>query len=132
MMKSELVTQIMRFGVVGSVGFIVDASLLWLFLSLGVNPYLGRLMSFPIALVTTWALNHKWTFGATHHAHRKGHFRRYLGVQLTGMSVNYMTYSLVITILGRDDFVILSALVAGSFVGMFINFCGARYIAFRV
>lgn len=132
MIKSDLVTQILRFGVVGSVGFIVDASLLWLFMSLGFNPYLGRLMSFPTALIVTWILNHKWTFGATQDSHRKGHFQRYVAVQLTGMFINYSTYSLVLMTFGTDDLTVFAALVSGSFVGMFINFCGARYIAFRV
>ncbi len=131
MITSGLATQLLRFGVVGSVGFVIDAGLLWVFLALGVNPFLGRLLSFPIAIVVTWALNHKWTFGATQDSHPKGHFRRYVGVQLAAMAINYAAYSLVLRAFGTDDTTILLALLVGTFIGMCINYCGARFVVFR-
>lgn len=130
-MKRELIIQLLRFGVVGSTGFAIDGTLLSLLIMLGLNPFVGRLISFPTALMVTWALNRNWTFGATKHAHRKGHFQRYVGVQLFGMLCNYSTYSLVLLTIGTEPINVFFALVCGSFVGMFLNFTGARYIAFR-
>ena len=130
-MRSELMTQILRFGAVGGVGFVVDGGLLWLFLSLDLNPYMARALSFPVAVIVTWALNRSWTFAATRDDHPKGHFQRYFGVQIFGALSNYALYSLTLSTFGTDDLTVFSGFALGSFVGSFLNFCGARYIAFR-
>ena len=51
-----------RFLAVGSVGFMVDAGVLWVLMSLGGDPYLSRGLSFAMAVSVTWALNRRWTF----------------------------------------------------------------------
>lgn len=130
-MDRELLIQMLRFGVVGSIGFSTDASCLWAFISAGVDPYLARVMSFLIAVNITWALNRNWTFGKTKEEHQDGHLRRYVLVQVVGMLSNYSLYALTITILGTEGAMIFLGLVIGSFVGMFINFFGARLFAFK-
>ena len=130
-MRSGLLAQIMRFGVVGGVGFVVDGGLLWLFISNGLDPYLARAMSFPIAVAVKWALNRNWTFRETRDASRKGQFRRYFGVQVVGTLSNYCIYSLVISLFGTAGMTVFWAFALGSFIGSFINFCGARFVAFR-
>ncbi len=130
-MRSELLAQILRFGVVGGVGFVVDGGLLWLLLANGFDPYLARALSFPIAVVVTWALNRNWTFRETRDASSEGQFRRYFGVQVVGTLSNYAIYSLVISMFGTAGTTVFWAFAFGSFVGSFINFCGARFLAFR-
>lgn len=130
-MRSDLVTQVLRFGAVGAVGFVVDGGLLWLFLSFDLSPYLARALSFPVAVVVTWALNRNWTFAATSHGSRNGQFRRYFGVQIGGNLTNYAIYSLVISLFGTDSVTVFAAFVIGSFTGSCINFLGARFFAFR-
>ncbi len=131
-MRSDLLGQILRFGAVGGVGFVVDGGLLWLFISLDLNPYVARALSFPIAVLVTWVLNRNWTFRATRDSSRKGQFRRYFGVQTVGTLSNYAIYSLVIGAFGTAGPTVFWAFAVGSFIGSFINFCGARYLAFRV
>jgi len=130
-MRSELFAQMMRFGAVGGVGFVVDGGLLWLLIGLDFNPYLARALSFPIAVVATWILNRNWTFRATRDASREGQFRRYFGVQIVGVAVNYLAYSIVITLFGTAAITVFWAFVVGSALGSVWNFCGARYVAFR-
>lgn len=130
-MRSELVTQVLRFGAVGVIGFLVDGGLLWLLLSLDVSPYLARALSFPVAVVVTWALNRNWTFRDTRHAHPKGQFQRYFGVQVIGALTNYGCYSLIIWIFGMASKTVFLAFVVGSALAAILNFCGARYLAFR-
>jgi len=130
-MRSELFAQMMRFGAVGGVGFVVDGGLLWLLIGLDFNPYLARALSFPIAVVATWILNRNWTFRATRDASREGQFRRYFGVQIVGVAVNYLAYSIVITLFGTAAITVFWAFVVGSALGSIWNFCGARYVAFR-
>ena len=121
----------MRFGAVGAVGFIVDGGLLWLFLSFDLSPYTARALSFPVAVVVTWALNRSWTFEATSKVNRRGQFRRYFGVQVVGNLTNYAIYSLVISIFGTASMTVFVAFVVGSFLGSCLNFLGARFFAFR-
>lgn len=130
-MRSELIPQIMRFGVVGGVGFIVDGGLLWLLITLDFNPFMARALSFPAAVVVTWALNRNWTFRATRDVSNKGQFRRYFGVQVVGSLTNYLIYSAIIGLFGTAPMTIFAGFALGSFVGSFMNFFGARYVAFR-
>ena len=130
-MQPNIWAQIMRFSVVGGIGFAVDGSLLWGLLSLDFNPYFARALSFPLAVVVTWVLNRNWTFRATRDASKKGQFRRYFGVQIGGTLSNYLVYSAFIALLGTTASMIFWGFALGSFVGAFINFFGARLIAFR-
>ena len=122
----------MRFGVVGGVGFVVDGGLLWLFISLGLNPFAARALSFPIAVVVTWALNRNWTFREARDTSRKGQFQRYFGVQVVGSLTNYAVYSAIIGLFGTAPLTIFLAFALGSFIGSFLNFFGVRSLAFRV
>jgi putative flippase GtrA len=121
----------MRFGAVGAAGFVVDGGLLWLLISLDFDPYLARALSFPIAVIVTWALNRNWTFRETRDISRKGQFRRYFGVQTVGTLTNYAIYSAVIGLFGAAASTIFVAFALGSLIGSFINFFGARKVAFR-
>lgn len=130
-MRSELIAQMLRFGAVGGVGFVVDGGLLWLLIGLDFNPFLARALSFPVAVIVTWALNRNWTFRATRDASRKGQFRRYFGVQIMGSLTNYLVYSAVIGVFGTSSLTIFAGFALGSFVGSLLNFIGARHLAFR-
>jgi putative flippase GtrA len=130
-MHSDIWAQVLRFSVVGGIGFAVDGALLWVLISVDFNPYIARALSFPAAVVVTWALNRNWTFRATRDASSKGQFRRYLGVQLVGTLSNYLVYSAFIAITGTTGVLVFWGFALGSFVGAFINFFGARIFAFR-
>ena len=131
LLQSDLMIQILRFGAVGAVGFVVDGGLLWLFLSFDLSPYLARAMSFPVAVVVTWALNRNWTFAATSQISRNGQFRRYFGVQVGGNLTNYAVYSAILAAFGTGSVTVFIAFVVGSFIGSCLNFLGARFFAFR-
>ncbi len=130
-MPRDLITQILRFGAVGAVGFVVDGGLLWLFLSLDLSPYLARALSFPAAVMVTWALNRNWTFAVTEGASRKAELQRYFGVQVVGNLTNYAVYSLILALFGTASATIFAAFVIGSFTGSCLNFIGAKVFAFR-
>jgi len=55
----------------------------------------------------------------------------YLAVQIAGALSNYLMYILVVQTFGSDRLTAFGGFVLGSFVGMFINFSGARYVVFR-
>ena len=125
-MPRDLQRQFLRFLVVGTVGFAVDAGGALLLVEWGVDPYLARALSFPPAVLATWLLNGMWTFqGAT-----GGGIGGYSLLQLTGMAANYAVYSLYIATLGASRADVVVALAAGSAVGLIVNFTGAKWLVF--
>lgn len=129
--QSKLSTQLLRFLSVGALGFVIDGGLLLTFMTSGVDPYLARLMSFPLAVMTTWWLNRNWTFSSAIKAKPRQELNRYLAVQLTGAACNYLAYAMVVQAYGDTRPIAFLGFVLGSFLGTFINFTGARHFAFR-
>lgn len=130
-MAGGLIGQILRFGAVGAVGFVVDGGLLWALTAHGMDAYVARAISFPVAVVVTWLLNRNWTFRATRAGSRRRQFGRYLGVQITGSLTNYAVYAVWLMLAGTAQTMILTGFVFGSAVGAVVNFIGARHFAFQ-
>ena len=84
----------LRFGVVGSIGFAVDAAvLLALVHGFGVDPVIARVFSFSIAVTVTFELNRNWSFGAIRQQRLLAAFATYLGVQGAGLLLNLAVFS---------------------------------------
>jgi len=125
--------QVLRFGIVGGVGFLVDAGMLYLLLTWGLDPYSGRVVSFVAAATTTWILNRSFTFrrDSPSEHHPAGEWLAYLGLMVIGGLVNYGTYAAAITFSEpvRQHPVIGVAL--GSIAGMAINFWTSKRLVFE-
>jgi len=122
--------QVLRFGGVGSVGFVVDGGLLWVLISAGVNPYLARIFSFPLAVLMTWLLNRIWTFSSVNRARPGRQLNRYLAIQIVGAIGNYAIYAILLKLVDPTPENALAALAFGAIGGMFINFVGSKYFVF--
>lgn len=127
-----MLTRTIRFGLVGVIGLLVDAG--WLAVLLGVaGPYWGRLASFSIAVVVTWACNRSFTFADRKSGLSRGReFKRYFLAMLAGGAVNYGTYALIVLAFGSVGWVPFIGLAAGSLAGMAINLTLAHLVVFRV
>lgn len=123
--------QILRFGVVGGIGFLVDGGLLWLMLQAGGDFYLSRALSFPLAVLVTWQLNRHWTFDGGASARPGRQLNRYLAVQITGALSNYLVYSAYLAAVGESLTAAAIGFALGAAVGMVINFFGSRQFAFH-
>lgn len=103
-------------------GFIVDAGLLQL-LADTLGPYIGRLISFVTAVVTTWVLNRSFTF-----AERQSglsllqEFGRYFSAMIAGGSVNYALYAALVYFVKTVAQQPILGVVAGTLAGLSINF----------
>lgn len=126
-----LAGRILSFGLVGVVGFFVDAAVLALFIG-GLGPYGGRAVSFAAAVLTTWALNRSTTFrdraGGLPLAVELG---RYALAMCLGGAVNYGVYAGLVGAFGAEGLVPFAALGAGSLSGMCVNLLAAHYAVFR-
>jgi len=128
---SGLTGEVLRFAVVGGTGFMTDATLLMLLVEgFDWNPYLARLLSFLCGTVITWLLNRLFTFFRRAGLNRRREYLRYLLVQAVGGAINLGIYSLVLSTLPPMTLAPLLAMAAGSFTAMWLNFFGARQLAF--
>ncbi|MDB5413078.1 MAG: GtrA family protein [Rubritepida sp.] len=128
----KMIPQFLRFGVVGTVGFLVDAAVLTALLWAGFGPYGGRVVSYLAAASTTFALNRAWTFRtASRDAPVAAQWGRFVALNMVGFVANYGTYAALIAgnaVVARYPVV---GVAAGSFAGMFINFGLSRRYVFK-
>lgn len=127
----RLATEFFRFGVVGTIGFVVDTSVLYAALALGTGPYLGRVPSYLAAATTTWLLNRLWTFKARNSGPVARQWAIFVAVNLLGFALNYGTYALCIAFVPVMAAHPILAVAAGSIAGLFSNFFLSRMLVFR-
>ncbi len=127
-----LIAQFLRFGVVGTIGFLIDYATLMAAVALGAGPYGGRVLSYIVAASAVFALNRAWTFRDRRGgAALRTQWGLYLLLNLVGFAANYGTYAAITawTELGARHLVL--GVAAGSLAGMFINFTLSRQLVFR-
>jgi putative flippase GtrA len=128
----KMIEQFLRFGVVGTVGFVVDSAVLLGMLALGLGPYGGRIVSYLAAASTTFALNRAWTFRAANRdAPVAAQWGRFVLLNLVGFAANYGTYAALIATTPLVAAQPVLGVAAGSLAGMFINFALSRRFVFR-
>lgn len=123
-------TEWLRFGIVGTAGFLVDAAVLWTLIErLAVPPAIARLASFTAAGTATWLLNRLVTFPSRAGRRRLTEWRRYLAVNGVGAAINYLVFVGLVT--GLPALPPIGALAVASVVALPVNFLGSRHYAFR-
>jgi putative flippase GtrA len=134
--------QFLRFGIVGTIGFIVDSSVLLLIavplLKAGVPGHedlwylrLGRVFSFLIAATATWTLNRRFTFKSTPE-HPLRQWVRFLGANGLGFAANYGTYFVLITLFAMVRTYPILGVAAGAIAGLVFNFTINKFWVFNV
>ena len=128
--RSRTLLQFLRFGVVGTIGFVVDTAVLYAGLVLGLGLYSGRAVSYLAAATTTWALNRAWTFRGQGEGPALRQWLVFVAVNLVGFACNYGTYAALV---GGVAFVAqhpVLGVAAGSLAGMTGNFLLSRRFVF--
>jgi putative flippase GtrA len=127
-----VLSRLPRFALVGTVGFIADACILYGLLSIGVGPFSARLVSFLAAVFVTWQLNRRMTFDvpANNDSIREG-FSYLLAMSFGGV-LNLMTYTAVISINTTQFWSPALGVAAGSLVGLFVNYSLANKWVFGI
>jgi putative flippase GtrA len=120
--------RVLRFAVVGGLGFLTDAAVLALLLAITpFGPFLARLVSIGVAMTVTWLCNRSLTFqpsarGALHEGARYG------GVAVAVSLFNYLVYSgLLLAIPWMPP---LAALVVSSLAAMALSYLGYSRLVF--
>ncbi|KVC46952.1 polysaccharide synthesis protein GtrA [Burkholderia pseudomultivorans] len=119
------------FAVAGTIGFVVDAGVLYIMLLLGSGPYIGRIVSFFCAAFVTWQINRRVTFSPSRTRSILREWLEYLLAMALGGLCNYAIYAALIKLLPQGQLAPLSAVAGGSVAGMTINFLSAKLWVFR-
>jgi putative flippase GtrA len=123
--------QFLRFGVVGTIGFMVDTAVLYGGLALGLGLYSGRAVSYLAAVTTTWALNRAWTFRGRSSGPVAREWALFALLNLVGFACNYGTYAALVAFVPLVAANPVIGVAAGSLAGMFGNFLLSRRYVFR-
>ncbi len=120
-----------RFLVVGTGGFAIDAALtLLLSRGSGLDPLIARIPAFLAASAFTYSVNRRWTFAARAPAWLRG-WIHYVTVTGVGAVLNYVTYALVLVLLGTSSLPTLVGVALGSIVGLGFNFTLSDRVVFQ-
>ena len=127
----RLAGQFLRFGVVGTGGFLVDTALLYAALAAGAGLYGGRVLSYVGAASFTFTLNRAWTFRGARHAPAGRQWALFLLVNLIGFALNYGTYAILVALVPVVAAHPVLGVAAGSVAGLGGNFLASRRFVFR-
>jgi putative flippase GtrA len=128
MLSKSTLTEFSRFAAVGVIGFAVDAGIVEL-LKHSAGPLIAQLVAFPVASTVTWALNRKFTFGASQ-LPVVLEWLRYVFANLFGWVANNAAYAWLVLKLPVAYHHPIIAVAAGSVAGMFLNFGTSRSVVF--
>ncbi|MEJ5114538.1 GtrA family protein [Erwinia billingiae] len=122
----KVIREIILFGLVGALGFLIDSGVLYL-LKDCIGLYTGRAVSFICAVVLTWFLNRSFTFKQEKRARNLIlEFTHYFMLMLIGGCFNIGVYYIMVH---QSEFVNsfpIIGVAVGSIVGMFVNFISSR------
>jgi putative flippase GtrA len=123
--------RILRYLIVGTIGFIVDAGLVAVQVHLlGIGSYVARGPSFLTAVTVTWHLNSTHTFkGLVRHPAGKA-YRRYLLAQVIGATANLGVYAVAIASIPYCAKYPVTAVAIASGFGLIVNYTLARLFVF--
>lgn len=123
--------RVLAFGVVGGVGFAVEAVILQGLSYAGVQPIMGRAFSFPVAVTATWLLNKHYTFRDRAVAAGRSQYLLYLGGQIGGALINICAFVLTIRHWPALSTQPIVPLMVGSALGLIFNYSWAHALVFR-
>jgi putative flippase GtrA len=121
-----------RFGLIGVLGFIVDAGVLHLLVSgWNANLFVARACSFTCAATATWLMNRVVTFSSPHrHPGRLlAEWAAYFAASLGGGALNYLVFVVAVRLSPWLHQTPTIAVALGTLVGTTFNFLMyARYV----
>ena len=128
----ELHKSFALFVLAAAVGFVVDAGVVtFLVRELAWGPWEGRLVSFPLAVTSTWLLNRRYAFRGAARGDQRDEYAAYWAIQLAGAAVNFGIFGLCLhlaPVLAEWPFV---PVAIGGFAAMLFNFTVARCTVYR-
>lgn len=118
--------EFVKFCIVGSGGFVIDATILTLLVKVWFwQAPAARVLSFVLALTFTWAFNRSTTF-RSHRPASVHEWLRYAGLMCVGAAINYSVFLGVYTFADSLRQYPWAAVGAGSAAAMLVNYFSMR------
>lgn len=115
--------QIIKFTIVGTIGFGVDALVLLLFVEKFLfSIEISRVFSFLFAVFITWLINRSYTFTKSKKYSKKKEYFYYLLIQSLGACINYIVFIFLVKSNIFFEKNLVFALAIASLLAMFFNF----------
>ena len=128
--EAGLIAQLLRFGVVGTSGFLVDTATVYA-LAGRLGLYGAGLVSYLVAGSYCWAVNRVWTFRGRGRGSARHQWARYLLINLSGLVFNRGTYAALVTFVPLCATQPVFAVAGGAVAGVMVNFTLSRQVVFR-
>jgi putative flippase GtrA len=88
MLSSELIKKIIRFGLVGASGMVLDYSVTFLCKEFFLfDKYIANFFGFAVAATSNYILNRKFVFSEQARSHRR-QYAGFIGIALAGLALN--------------------------------------------
>jgi len=119
--------QLVRFGVVGGIGFVVNLIVYWLFVHrVGVDYHVAAVMAWVVAVANNFVLNRHWTFDA---GDGKAHFQaiRFVLVALLALGVSLLLLTALVELANLPK---VPAQALAVLASMPLNFLGNKLWSF--
>jgi putative flippase GtrA len=111
------------FGVIGGIGFLVDAAALASLTHVAHwSAGQARLLSFPIAVTVTWALNRRYTFREQAMQRGSTELLGYFAIQFMGAAINVIVFALCLIEVPTLKSAPLVPLALGALIAFAFNF----------
>ncbi len=132
MTKIKQSYQLIRFGISGVAGFLVDSGIVTLCTqTVRMGPIPSQAVAFSVAVMVTWTINRRWTF-ADHASDRwMNELSRYIAANSLGATINNGVYATLVlaAIVFRKNPTL--AVAIGSIAGMIFNFISSKTLVFK-
>jgi putative flippase GtrA len=125
--------QFLKFGMVGGVGFVVDAGTFFILTNyLGGGLVSSRFVSSLVfGMTATFLLNNFLTFRGQGSGSLLSRYLRFATANIIGNLLNIGTHAVLVENLALFHRIPLLGVGAGTFVGLIFNFVGSKYFVFR-
>jgi putative flippase GtrA len=118
-----MINRVVKFAIVGGIGFIVDASIFALsFYLLDLPIYSSRVIAFVCAATSTWLGNRLLTFSDRSQDPKLKQWLRFMMSATLSAIPNFVVFALISAWLGSEGVSAMVALVCGVLVGMISNY----------
>ncbi len=125
---NKLVEQVLRFGVVGMLAFVVDYGLLMLLSqALGMNAVLAAAISFCVSLVFNYFASMRYVFKRRENISRSREFATFVLLSMVGLVINEVVMWLGTTWLGGSALAVSATKVVATGIVMVWNFWSRRH-----
>lgn len=121
--------ELLWFAAAGTIGFVVDTSILYLLQGVGLQFGPARIVSFLAAVITTWIINRSLTFRVPTPM-TLAEFVKYLGAMSVGGLINYGVSFLVETQYPIGPATGVLAVASGSLSGLLVNYLSSKIWVF--